>query len=55
MSTDLTDHEVRDVAFPLGLVDNKVCAIDETWTTMRLVWRLDHRTAFEGSSRGTAR
>jgi hypothetical protein len=55
VSTDLTDHGVRDVALPLGLVDNKVCAIDETWTAMRLVWRLNRRTAFEGSSKGTAR
>lgn len=41
--TDITDHVVRDVALPLGLVDNKVCAIDETWTGLRLVWRTENR------------
>jgi len=39
VATDLTDHAVRSVALPLGLFDNKVCAIDETWTALRLVWR----------------
>jgi hypothetical protein len=28
---------------PLGLVDNKVCAIDETRTGLRLVWRRERR------------
>lgn len=41
--TDVTDHVVRDLALPLGLVDNKVCAIDETWTGLRLVWRVSVR------------
>jgi len=39
MATDITDDHVRRVALPLGLVDNKVCAIDATWTGLRLVWR----------------
>jgi hypothetical protein len=43
LATDLTDHVVREVALPLGLVDNKVCAIDETWTGLRLVWRVERR------------
>ncbi len=42
--TDVTDHVVRSLAIPLGLVDNKVCAIDETWTGLRLVWRRENRT-----------
>jgi hypothetical protein len=41
--TDLTDDIVRLLALPRGLVDNKVCAIDETWTALRFVWRLEHR------------
>jgi hypothetical protein len=45
MVTDMTDHVVRDLALPLGLVDNKVCAIDETWTGLRLVCRLSLRDA----------
>ena len=45
VATDLTDHAVRHEALPLGLVDNKVCAIDETWTGLRLVWRQRHRSS----------
>jgi hypothetical protein len=41
--TTMSDHVVRDVALATGLVDNKVCAIDITWTGLRLVWRLDRR------------
>jgi hypothetical protein len=41
--TDLTDQVVRDVALPTGLVDNKVCAIDQTWSALRLVIRLQNR------------
>ena len=41
--TDITEDVVRDVALPLGLVDNKVCAIDETWSGLRLVVRLENR------------
>jgi hypothetical protein len=42
--TDVTDHVARDVCLPLGLVDNKVCALDATWTALRFVWRVDRRT-----------
>jgi hypothetical protein len=41
--TDMTDHVIREVALPTGLVDNKVCAIDETWTGVRLVIRRENR------------
>ncbi len=41
--TDVSDHEVRRLSAEHGLVDNKVCAIDETWTALRVVWRRDHR------------
>jgi hypothetical protein len=43
LPTDMTDHVVRDVALPTGLVDNKVCAIDDTWTGVRLVIRRELR------------
>jgi hypothetical protein len=43
--TDMTDHVVREIALPGGLVDNKVCAVDETWTGLRLVWRREMRGA----------
>jgi hypothetical protein len=41
--TDMTEDVVRDVALPTGLVDNKVCALDETWSGLRLVIRREHR------------
>ncbi len=43
VATDLTDHAVRALALERGLVDNKVCAVDDTWTGLRLVWRVAHR------------
>jgi hypothetical protein len=41
--TDVTDNAVREIALPTGLVDNKVCAIDATWSGLRLVIRLKNR------------
>jgi hypothetical protein len=43
VDTDITDHVVRALALERGLVDNKVCAVDATWTALRLVWRLERR------------
>jgi hypothetical protein len=44
--TDMTEDVVREVALPMGLVDNKVCAIDDTWSGLRLVIRREHRAAW---------
>ena len=41
--TDMSDDAVREIALPTGLVDNKVCAIDSTWTALRLVIRRENR------------
>ena len=41
--TDLSDVVVRDVALPLGLVDIKVCAIDEVWSGLKFVIPRDLR------------
>jgi hypothetical protein len=41
--TDLTEDGLREVFLPLGLVDNKVAAIDEVWSGLRLVWRRELR------------
>lgn len=41
--TDMTDNVVREVALPAGLVDNRVCAIDEVWTGLQLVIRRENR------------
>jgi DUF3052 family protein len=43
VATDMTENVVRDVALPTGLVDNKVCAIDDTWSGLRLVVRVENR------------
>jgi len=44
IATDMTEQTIRDVALPTGLVDNKVCAIDDTWSALRLVIRRELRT-----------
>ena len=44
VATTMDEGAVRAVALPLGLVDNKVCAIDETWSGLRVVWRRERRT-----------
>jgi hypothetical protein len=41
--TDMTEDVVRDVALPRGLVDVKVCAIDDTWSGLKLVARRELR------------
>lgn len=41
--TNMTEDVVRELALPRGLVDNKVCAVDGTWSGLRVVWRRDHR------------
>lgn len=43
VATDLSDVVVRDTALPLGLVDIKVCAIDETWSGLKFVIPRDQR------------
>jgi len=43
VETDITEDVVREIALPTGLVDNKVCAIDATWSGLRLVIRLSER------------
>ena len=43
VATDMTEHAIREVSLPTGLVDNKVCAIDATWSGLRLVIRLEER------------
>ena len=45
IGTDITEDTIRELFLPLGLVDNKVCAIDETWSGLRVVWRTERRPA----------
>jgi CheY-like chemotaxis protein len=39
VKTDLTQQVVREIGLGAGLVDFKVCAVDETWTGLKFVWR----------------
>jgi hypothetical protein len=51
VATDITEDTVREVALPTGMVDNKVCAIDGTWSGLRCVLRKElrpHRTTAGG-------
>ncbi len=41
--TDVTEDVIRAVALPLGLVDTKVCAIDDTWSGLKLMIRRENR------------
>lgn len=43
VATDLTEDLVRECGLAAGLVDNKVCAIDEIWSGLRFVYRLRDR------------
>jgi len=44
VATDITEDTIRAVALPMGLVDIKVCAVDETWSGLKLVLRKELRT-----------
>ena len=41
--TDVTENALRDIVLPSGWVDNKVAAIDERWSGLQFVLRLEHR------------
>lgn len=43
VATDLTENVVREIGLDAGLVDNKVCAVDETWSGLRFVYRVRDR------------
>src|SRR5258706_14559971 len=43
VSTDITEDTIREVALPMGLVDIKVCAVDEVWSGLKLVVRKKNR------------
>ena len=45
LPTEITEDTIREAAFPLGLVDVKVCAVDEKWSGLKLVIRKENRTS----------
>ncbi len=55
VATDLTENLVREVGLGCGLVDNKVCAVDETWSGLRFVFRLKDRPPRKSATNGRRR
>jgi hypothetical protein len=45
VATDISEDVIRELALPLGLVDIKVCAVDEQWSGLKLVLRRTERGA----------
>jgi hypothetical protein len=43
VETDITEDVIRQIALPLGLVDIKVCAVDEVWSGLKLMIRKELR------------
>ena len=43
VATDITEDVIRDVCLPLGFVDVKVCAVDDTWSGLKLMIRRENR------------
>lgn len=48
VETDLTEDAMRELFLPTGMVDNKVCAIDETGSSLRFVVRKENRPNWPG-------
>ena len=48
VATDLREGIVRELGLAHGLVDNKVCAVDDTWSGLRFVYRLNDRSRRNG-------
>lgn len=44
IQSEVTEDTVREAALPLGLVDIKVCAVDDVWSALKLVIRKENRT-----------
>lgn len=45
LPSEITEDTIREAAFPLGLVDVKVCALDEKWSGLKLVIRKENRVS----------
>jgi len=53
VATDLSERDVREVGLAGGLVDNKVCAVDDVWSSLRFVYRLSDRPATRSHARSS--
>src|SRR5258708_893114 len=45
IDTDVTENLIRDIGLTCGLVDIKVCAVDDTWSGLKFVIPVKDRTA----------
>jgi hypothetical protein len=52
VASDITEDTIRDLALPMGLVDVKVCAVDEVWSGLKLVIRRTAQVAVRGAVGG---
>ena len=43
VATDVDENLLREIGLPLGVVDNKVCAVNDVWSGLRFVWRKSNR------------
>ena len=55
VATDVSEGAIREIALPLGLVDVKVCAVDETWSGLKLMIRREQRKSKQPSPVAPAR
>jgi hypothetical protein len=55
VETDLSENVVCEIGLANGLVDVKVCAVDETWSGLKLVYRLKDRQALSQAAGGSGR
>ena len=46
VTTDLSENIIRDIGLDAGLVDVKVCAINDVWSGLKFVYRLEDRKSF---------
>ena len=51
VATDLSFERVQRIGLDAGLVDVKICAVDETWSGLKFVYRLKDRTALDKSQK----
>jgi len=51
VQTDLNENIVRDIGLASGLVDVKVCAVDEVWSGLKFVYRLNDRPKLKAARR----
>jgi len=49
--TDITEDTIREICLPMGLVDVKVCAVDDIWSGLKLVIRKELRNRFLHTSK----